>query len=60
MINHKDNVYKKHEQCNCVLRFNENTNRYRLYCQDHNKWLHSLTDQEAEEYYRLLDQGVIQ
>jgi len=60
MINPKDNVYKKHEDCNSVLRFNEKQKKYRLFCTDHNKWLFTLTNQEVNQYYQLLDQGVIE
>ena len=59
MINHNDNVYKKHEHCRAVLKYNESQKKYRMYCCDHDKWLHTLSDAEAEVYYQLLDQGVI-
>ena len=58
-INQLDNVYRKHKSCDCELRFNNNQNKYRMYCLDHNKWLHTLTDQEANVYFELLDCGEI-
>lgn len=60
MINPNDPVYKKHQHCSAILKFNESQKKYRLYCCDHNKWLHTLTHDEAKVYYQLSDKGEIE
>lgn len=57
MINLKDSVGKKHKDCQAECRLNPNTNTYRIYCLEHNKWLHTLTEAEANSYFELLDAG---
>jgi hypothetical protein len=57
MINEKDSVFKKHQHCRSELRFNENQQKYRMYCVEHHKWLHTLTNKEAKLYFELLDAG---
>jgi hypothetical protein len=56
-INDLDSVFQKHQHCSSQLRINPNTNTYRLYCVEHKKWLHTLTAEEAEVYFKLLHQG---
>jgi hypothetical protein len=48
MVNDQDNVYKKHQNCNCQLLWWSPHNTYRLKCLTHNKWLHTLTMEEAD------------
>jgi hypothetical protein len=50
MINEQDNVYRKH--CNCLVELrgyinHHNRSLIRVWCVDHSKWLHTLTDQEV-------------
>jgi len=50
MINEQDNVYRKH--CNCLVELREYINHHnrsliRVWCVNHSKWLHTLTDREV-------------
>ena len=51
MIN-DDSVFKKHKDCQVriyhVYSTFSNDMRYRCFCEDHGKWLHTLTNAEAE------------
>ena len=58
MINESDPVYKKHKDCPVVGKWIDNPanpkqRRMRMFCTNHNKWLHILTEKESQI---LLDQ----
>jgi len=47
-----DYIYKKHQHCSATIKLFKsdrayNNNQFRVYCVDHDKWLHTLTDEEA-------------
>jgi hypothetical protein len=50
MINSIDPTYKKHQDCNSVVKYfvMNGIVRSRLYCCDHHKWLFTLTLEEEE------------
>lgn len=51
MIN-QDHIYNKHQNCEIKIYHVYSTYsqdmRYRCYCESHNKWLHTLSNPEAE------------
>jgi hypothetical protein len=55
MINIHDQNYKKHSECQCDIRFFTPFQKYRMYCRNHDKWLHTLTDSEANSVWKILD-----
>lgn len=50
MINEQDSVYKKHKNCAVEPKWIEQHGKakMRLFCLEHSKWLHYLTDDEAD------------
>jgi hypothetical protein len=50
MINENDPVYKKHKDCTVELRTVNygGKEKMRMFCVKHSKWLHTLTDKEAQ------------
>jgi hypothetical protein len=49
MINENDSVFKKHENCQVEVKWIQQHGKpkMRLFCVEHQKWLHYLTDIEA-------------